>query len=353
MPVPTLIVSVVTHIQAQGPGGESVMVEFANRQSASLSSAQRERDFFMKALTASQNVGLTVCAEVEPASGAITDLWFPVHGRVLGLFREPGGSLTIILDSSPRTYSLGAQHPNRKTYEQLLIEAQLDDAQVEVTEDDNAHVIHINRRVQPDDRLSAATTPAPQVRTVSRDRATQLFGMVAGKTCHPANPSGDCIPFLYPDNGCNDRASAMCRILQQAGEMPLKVWNYALDRRDQLTVQTRNAPFCQVQWCYHVAVGLHVESAESDDPELLVLDPSLFPGPVTAAEWQAKQQQPKAALAVTSPEPYLPPVPSHTQIDPDFKKTDKDLVMWRLKLERRAGKIPFPCPKSKNAGNSK
>jgi hypothetical protein len=354
MPAPTLIVSVVTRIQSHGPAGAPIEVEFANQQSARLDRAQREAGFFLRALAASHRVGLTVCAEVAADTGAISDLWFPVDGHVLGLFREHEGSLTILLHSSPRTYTLGPRHPHRRTYEKMLIDAQLDDARVGVTEDESGLVVHIGRCLEPDALVSAAPPSAPRVRTVSRDRAKQLFGMVANKSCDPANPSPDCIPFLYPDNGCNDRASAMCRILQQAGEMPLKVWNYALSHREQLTVQTRNAPQCQVQWCYHVAVGLHVESPGNGEPELLVLDPSLFPdGPVTAAEWQARQQQPKSALAVTSPEPYLPPVPDHTQVDPDFKKTDKDLVMWRLKLERRAGKIPFPCPQLKKASTAK
>ena len=354
MPAPTLIVSVVTQVQTRGPSGTPVEVEFANQQSASLNPAQPEAGFFLRALEASQRAGLAVCVDVAPDTGVIRDLWFPLDGRVLALFREQDGGLTLLLDSSPHPYTLGPQHPNRNTYEKMLVDAQLDDAPVHVTEDENGQVVDIRRRLEPDILVCAAPPPLPQARTVSRDRATQLFGMVANQSCDPANPSPDCIPFLYPDNGCNDRASAMCRILAQAGEMPLKIWNYALSRREPLSVQTRNAPQCQVQWSYHVAVGLNVRFPGNDEPELLVLDPSLFPeGPVTAAEWQARQQQPNSVLAVTSPEPYLPPVPEHTQIDPDFKKTDRDLVMWRLKLERRAGKLPFPCPQQNKASAAK
>ncbi len=130
--------------------------------------------------------------------------------------------------------------------------------------------------------------------TVTLQRAQQLFELVNAKVCCPASAPAPCIPFLYPDDGCWGRASEMCRLIIADGAQPRKVWIYG-----HLLVQTANNPACHVGWGWHVAPTLEVNTGVGTDT--YVIDPSLFPGPVTKTMWKSVQGDPSATLVDTVP----------------------------------------------------
>src|ERR1700682_3926741 len=105
---------------------------------------------------------------------------------------------------------------------------------------------------------------------VSIQRAQQLSPLVRARLCCPASAPAPCIPFLYPDDGCWARAHEMCRLMIADGAQPEKVWIYG-----NLRVNSQNKPNCLVDWGWHVAPTLQVNTGGGI--QTWVIDPSLFP----------------------------------------------------------------------------
>ena len=180
-------------------------------------------------------------------------------------------------------------------------------------------------------------------RCTSQARAWQLYHLVAAKSCAPLNPQPPCIPFLYPDNGCWGRAHEMCRLMVAEGVTPAKVWIHG-----NLHTLTRNNPNCYVNWGWHVAPTLCVRNGFCFT-ETWVIDPSLFPGPVTKATWKSVQGDPSATLNDTSWTIF------HwwgNQTDPTFTQTNtvlsdhRTLLLYRSTVETdpNTGQLWGPPP---------
>jgi hypothetical protein len=99
------------------------------------------------------------------------------------------------------------------------------------------------------------------------------------------------IAFRFPIDGCYARAHLMCRRMQRRGLRPAKVWAFALSKNEPLYVRTRNRPKGYVTWGWHVAPILPVR-LKNGKQRWYVIDPSLFNGPVTIAQWRDKQRFP-------------------------------------------------------------
>ncbi len=96
------------------------------------------------------------------------------------------------------------------------------------------------------------------------------------------------IAFRFPADGCYARAHLMIRRMQQLGYRPYKVWTFANGLN--LHVKTRNHPRGYVEWAYHVAPYLRVRYPDGKI-YAMVIDPSLFPGPVGIATWVKAQKK--------------------------------------------------------------
>ncbi|MGE4232646.1 MAG: protein-glutamine glutaminase family protein [Bacteriovoracia bacterium] len=85
--------------------------------------------------------------------------------------------------------------------------------------------------------------------------------------------------WLYPDDGCFARAALMKQNISKEGiAPPTKVFIFG-----DLDVATKNSPWGEVHWWYHVAPVVHVEGF------YFVLDPALEPNrPLFLDEWIAK-----------------------------------------------------------------
>jgi hypothetical protein len=160
---------------------------------------------------------------------------------------------------------------------------------------------------------------------VTQAKANEMFAMVSALSCQPPNPAGGCITFLYPVDGCYARAHEMCRLMGLKGVSSRKVFNYAGSNND-LLVQTKNSPFCSVSWRYHVAPTLRVRKSFPSTEEQ-VIDPALFPGPVTTAAWQTKQTDPNATLVGTDASVYYrDKAGSSYMYDPNYVDTNATLL---------------------------
>jgi hypothetical protein len=99
------------------------------------------------------------------------------------------------------------------------------------------------------------------------------------------------IAFHFPADGCYARAHLMIRRMQKQGFKPYKVWSFA--NGDSLYVKTKWHPKGEVTWRYHVAPLLRVRTKDGKQA-WYVIDPSLFPEPVTIARWRNIQKHPKS-----------------------------------------------------------
>jgi len=175
-------------------------------------------------------------------------------------------------------------------------------------------------------------------RCVTAKRARQLFDLVAGRTCAPLAPAPPCIPFLYPDDGCWGRAHEMCRLLIDTGARPRKVWIYG-----SLTAPTKNHPSCAVSWGWHVAPTLCVRSGCFFGRQEMVIDPSLFTGPVPKATWKGAQGDPGASLESSHWTIFhRSSGGGSTQTDPGFTSTNQVLTTYRGFLQARSINVGPP-----------
>jgi hypothetical protein len=176
---------------------------------------------------------------------------------------------------------------------------------------------------------------------VTAGRAKELFELVQGKTCDAIAPHAPCIPFLYPDDGCWARAHEMCRLIEEAGDLAAKIWNYAPDGH-LLETPTANNPACGVSWSFHVAPVIRVMNGGS--PAVRVIDPALFDEPVSVRKWTGVQRSARATHVFTDQSVFDQPPPDRdVEEDRSFRKTRHDLAYYRLLLKSRA-RLDAPPP---------
>ncbi len=108
------------------------------------------------------------------------------------------------------------------------------------------------------------------VASVTLQQARQIFRDMANESD---------IAFNYPLDGCYARAHIMSRrIAQRYGVTPSKAWAFG-----DLRVSTAT-PYGQVEWGYHVAPAIPVSQPDGST-QMMVIDPSIADGPVTAQRW--------------------------------------------------------------------
>ena len=162
--------------------------------------------------------------------------------------------------------------------------------------------------------------------------AQQFFDQLAAKSCDPLTVPGDCIPFMYPDNGCWARTHEMCRLLIEWGQQPAKVWIYG-----DLEVRTANHPNCEIPgWRYHVAPTLPVMSINGIED--MVIDPSLFFCPVRQDQWKRVQSDPSAVIVSSDASVYYRNRDGTYVLydDAEYTDTRKDLKTFRDELKLRS-----------------
>jgi len=88
------------------------------------------------------------------------------------------------------------------------------------------------------------------------------------------------IPFAYPVDGCFARAHKMRQIIRSNGYDSAKQFAYG-------NLAARGLSGCCVEWSYHVAPVVRSRNP-SNVIQVVILDPSLFTGPVSIPTWMNK-----------------------------------------------------------------
>ncbi|HWT13503.1 MAG TPA: protein-glutamine glutaminase family protein [Allosphingosinicella sp.] len=353
---------------------QEVSVELDDGRRVRLDGADERSQGRVAVLAGLEKLGRPVYLEVDPETDAVTRLLIPHVARIVSI-RQSDAGYDVALDVSHARHSLARDNPDFAEFEGLLRDALARRTPVIVTEDDDHNILDIRLFTPGPDDPPLPPWPGDDVPPdrrgprgglfsgfrrwriwpwrwrygcISMARAQQVFDAMSATTCDPLTVPAPCIPFLYPDDGCWARAHEMCRLMiADFGLSPRKVWISG-----NLHTLTRNNPNCFVDWGWHVAPTLCVYRRRPWwlwwwwwwRGETMVVDPSLFATPVSAATWKSVQGDPGATLTYTDWTDYL-----WGATDPTFAQTNHFLAVYRLQLLNRsngpAGPPPYAhCP---------
>ena len=205
------------------------------------------------------------------------------------------------------------------------------------------NVVDLSRESKRHEEDESDFDLASEITAVSDQEAEELMCQLIAMSCDPKMPSGGCIPFLFPDHGCEVRAHAAVRRLVDGQIIPGKLWAFGFleATTDNYPSQCETPPCrCFVGWGYHVAP--YVYSKERPG-EKVVLDPSLFQNAVSEAEWLQRLDPENLTLKETSYTVYLlDEATEKPEYDPCFTRTEEQLFELRVKLCLRAWQVGPP-----------
>ena len=327
-----------------------VSVRFATGQTGLIDMKSPRGPLWARMIDEQHKAGLPVYAEIDPESGVITNLRIPRLLKVEAIDTLEHGDLLVHLMPSHAGHYLLHTEPGFEAMRGVLEAALADGSEVLVTETRDAHEILEVRKPAP----SPATPPEPAPTPpddppVSEARAVDVFGNMKAESCDACNPTGDCITFLYPDDGCWIRAHMMCHLMRDGGpdttvnppEDPGKVW---IRFGSCVNVASVNNPYCHVCWGWHVAPTLDV-NLSGGGTEKWVIDPSVSPAPESEAAWRARQGYPGASLTDTGWTSYNWETDFTTV---SFAQASQYLNYYRNELADRCSEVgppPYSCVK--------
>jgi Glutaminase len=323
--------------------GRRLPVTFSDGRQAWLDLADARSEGWLAALDGMRAAGLVAYAELDPETSVIVELRRPLAVTV-GELRETADGVDVELVISHARHVLRRDSPDFDELRGALEQAREGGTGVLVTETDAHEIIDVRpdpkgvrRLAAPEPGRAGAEGEGVTGTLVSLAQAQQMFNLVNTRTCCSAAPSAPCIPFTYPDDGCWGRAHEMCRLIIAQGIQPDKVWIYG-----GLHVSSANKPDCTVLWNWHVAPTLAVSTASGT--QTYVIDPSLFPGPVTQATWAGVQGDPAATLVPTGADVYYRSFGGSISYDPNYVDTNAVLADYRIQLQLRSASAVGPPP---------
>jgi hypothetical protein len=240
-----------------------------------------------------QRTNQPVYVEIDEETTVITNVRVPRTFRIERLEPDDHENLLVWLRPSSAVHLLLRSDPNFASMEASLRAALADGSERLITETRDEHeIIDVRKPGTGEGGGAGPAPPPPPDPPVSEARAGDVFSNMNGESCSPCSPSSDCIPFLYPDDGCWIRAHMMCHLMRAGGpntttnppEDPEKVW---IDFAGLQTVPTVNHPDCYVRWGWHVAPTLLVSAPGGNEKR--VIDPSLCDKPVSLTDWRNRQ----------------------------------------------------------------
>ena len=177
----------------------------------------------------------------------------------------------------------------------------------------------------------------------SYTKAKEIFDFCAQQSCNLGIPTTvtPCIPFQYVRDGCYARAHKMRWIIEQRyGYCCEKVFSFANQNNDELSVRADKWGGCCVNWWYHVAPLIRVQIKISTFSFViaLVVDPSMFDKPVMLSSWLTAQENAAcgahAKVSMYSIQPgsaYTPANYAGTAFttDPSYTATDATLIAYK------------------------
>jgi Glutaminase len=174
-------------------------------------------------------------------------------------------------------------------------------------------------------------------------KAKEIFDFCVAQSCHLPTPPTvtPCIPFQYVRDGCYARAHKMRWIIENKyGYCCEKVFSFANQNNDELSVRADKWGGCCVTWWYHVVplLRMRVSIGDARFTVALVIDPGMFDKPVLLSSWLAAQENQacsaNAKVSMYSIQPGSAYAPANYQgtaftTDPNYTATDATLVQYQ------------------------
>ena len=123
--------------------------------------------------------------------------------------------------------------------------------------------------------------------------AQLIFDYISHQCCALPGPYAVdyCITFQYVEDGCYARASKMCEIINSKYHYATqKLFSFAFYGNDELCVQANKWNGCCINWWYHVAPLVTINTSQG--PKAYIMDPAMFDQPMPAATWLHFQENP-------------------------------------------------------------
>jgi hypothetical protein len=356
MPGENVIVGFVSQVGSPdlfgfGPDPSNTIVRFQDGRVARLNSDDSRSKLFGDILVELQQKPIDVYLALDERD-LITDLLIPVSGKVVAL--GPGvRCVEVQIEGSFGAHHLSSANPKFREWLEILGRGLAEGFPVTVTDSDPDHeIIHVQPSQNPtraeeflqeqlEEFVEGGHFPAPQ--PVSPERAAELFDLVSARSCNPVTIPDPCIPFLWPDDGCNARSQAMCRLMIADGAEPAQVWIFSGSTvRPTLRPQTPNNPHCTVEFFLHVAPTLQVATAAGIETQ--VIDPAFLDAPMAVSQWQALMNDAHAFTIPTGIEVYVCDRDGSTADLASPQKTETDLASWHKRLRLRSARRKGPPP---------
>jgi hypothetical protein len=337
------VVDHVSHTLIESGGNAPVVVELGDGTIHRLRRSDPNFDLWDPFLRSRLSSGEPVYIETDRATREVQQILAPSLNYVRAIKNQPvDDQLEIVLILSPSAHYLNLHHPRFKELLGQLEDAVKTGAAVLVTSDPiTREIVDVRERPPKSDDSQLPlpngqvieTVPhnieAPeiihQVSVISVSRALDEFQYLGGQRQ---------IPFDFPADCCTARAHEMCRLLNERGLTPEKVFNYGHGFEDNeytLLFRTNNVPKGFVKWLYHVAPVLEVRQSNSNHIPM-VFDPSMFTRPVTIQHWQ-REQNDEFATALPADASVAFQFPNGATIFTTYAENDAKLEEHRLKRD--------------------
>jgi hypothetical protein len=294
---PILKVDLETPDAPPGLGGRAFVSVLDDERAVILDPKHPRYRLYRRILAGFEADQVIAFLDIDRDTRELTLLAIPVTGGLGAVDQEPTGEVTVQVVGSSRIFVLRPTEPGFAGMRQILKDAFAEPAVVSIRLKPFSEEIADVRRVGPFEdpaKTEELKFDADLIATLPRfdERLIRkLFDFLVGEICDPLHVLQPCLPFHYPDDGCQGRAHVMCdKLLHASRKRPDlpdvisgKIWRHGLPKQTY-EVATSNSPACKVNWLFHCAPIVHVT-----DGTLRVLDPSLFDEPKTPEEWERRQ----------------------------------------------------------------
>ncbi len=185
----------------------------------------------------------------------------------------------------------------------VLSPAELQENSVKKVQNISGIVFNINKEIDKEKldnslKLGIINTSTPGLTNVVPDMATAqlMFNYLTKQCCALSGPYGvdHCISYQYAEDGCYARAHKMCYVLNNKYHYAThKIFSFANAGSDVLSVQAQKWGGCCINWWYHVAPLVNVNTPTG--VKAFVFDPAMFDQPVLLSVWLHAQENPVCA----------------------------------------------------------
>ena len=334
---------------------DGILIEFEDKQSAYLLPKDHAATV-LDIIEGLRKMRAPVYVEINPDTKEIIRLLIPLVSKITNVIVSETEDTLIDLTMSHARHPLKHANPDFSNLLEALQIARKEDNWVIITETDEDGIIDVQKTKHKLEPTTSGKVVLERgnilrnllcrwfkwlcclircLRCVSQKKAQEMFDLVSSKTCNPLTVPPPCIPFLYPDDGCWARAHEMCRLMINAGVTPKKVW---ID--GNLRANTSNHPNCYIRWGWHVAPTVCVRRGFCRIEDM-VIDPSLFTGPVSKSTWKGVQGDSNATLTDSDASLYWR---NYMPTDPGYADTNYRLQYYRLQLQNRSLQPSGPPP---------